>query len=230
MYVMLPLLPLPCPVTMVRRTKEEAAATRAHLLDTAERVFAERGVSRASLQDIAAAAGVTRGAIYWHFKDKAELYLAMVDRVCLPCEVALESLGDDTGDRALAQIEQRLRESLLYPLRQLRENEQARRVFTILLHRTEYTDELAGVLQRHRDAVAGCMAGLEALLRQGQARGLFRADLAPAALARALMAQTEGLLLRATVEADPEPAWQAAQAALDVWLAGLRRGSAGTPP
>lgn len=211
---------------MVRRTKEEAAATRAHLLDTAEQVFAERGVSRASLQDIADAAGVTRGAIYWHFKDKAELYLAMVDRVCLPCEVALESLGDDDpagADVQAARLEQRLREALLYPLRQLRENAQARRVFTILLHRTEYTDELACVLQRHRDAVTGCMAGLEALLRQGQARGLFRRDLPAAALARALMAQTEGLLLRATVEADPEPAWQAAQAGLEVWLAGLRQ-------
>ena len=48
---------------MVRRTKEDAAATRNGLIDAAERVFFEKGVSRASLSDIANAAGATRGAI-----------------------------------------------------------------------------------------------------------------------------------------------------------------------
>ena len=48
---------------MVRRTKEEALATRDRLLDAAEHVFQRHGVSRTSLHDIAAAAGVTRGAI-----------------------------------------------------------------------------------------------------------------------------------------------------------------------
>jgi TetR/AcrR family acrAB operon transcriptional repressor len=59
---------------MVRRTKEEAQATRKLILDTAEVVFHERGVSRSTLNDIAQAAGLTRGAIYWHFKDKADLF------------------------------------------------------------------------------------------------------------------------------------------------------------
>jgi TetR/AcrR family acrAB operon transcriptional repressor len=49
---------------MARRTKEEAQATRTQLLDTAEVVFREKGVSRTTLTDIASAAGVTRGAIY----------------------------------------------------------------------------------------------------------------------------------------------------------------------
>ena len=57
---------------MVRRTKEDAVATRNSLLDAAERVFYDKGVSRASLGDIAQAAGATRGAIYWHFKDNAD--------------------------------------------------------------------------------------------------------------------------------------------------------------
>ena len=48
---------------MARRTKEDALATRTALLDAAERVFLQRGVSRTSLADIAQAAGVTRGAL-----------------------------------------------------------------------------------------------------------------------------------------------------------------------
>ena len=67
---------------MARRTKEDAEATRNALLDAAERVFYDKGVSRASLDDIAREAGTTRGAIYWHFKDKADLFNAMMERRC----------------------------------------------------------------------------------------------------------------------------------------------------
>lgn len=67
---------------MVRRTKEEAQATRNLILDTAEVVFHERGVSRRTLNDIAQAAGLTRGAIYWHFQDKADFFNAMTQRIC----------------------------------------------------------------------------------------------------------------------------------------------------
>lgn len=65
---------------MARRTKAEAQATRNALIDAAERLFDSQGVSRTSLQDIAQAAGATRGAIYWHFKDKADLFNAMMER------------------------------------------------------------------------------------------------------------------------------------------------------
>ena len=71
---------------MVRRTKEEALETRNRILDAAEAVFHARGVARPSLADIAEAAGVTRGAIYWHFKDKSVVFAAMCDRVNLPVE------------------------------------------------------------------------------------------------------------------------------------------------
>jgi TetR/AcrR family acrAB operon transcriptional repressor len=69
---------------MARRTKEEALATRHLILDTAEHVFLRRGVTRTSLQEIAQEAGLTRGAIYWHFQNKADVFDAMMQRVKLP--------------------------------------------------------------------------------------------------------------------------------------------------
>jgi AcrR family transcriptional regulator len=54
--------------------------TRSLLLDAAEEVFAERGFMAASLDDIARAAGYTKGAIYQHFSTKEELFLAVTDR------------------------------------------------------------------------------------------------------------------------------------------------------
>ena len=74
---------------MARRTKADAQTTRNNLLDAAEQLFQSRGVSHTSLNDIATAAGTTRGAIYWHFKDKADLFNAMMERVTMPCETAI---------------------------------------------------------------------------------------------------------------------------------------------
>lgn len=54
--------------------------TRSLLLDAAEDVFAEKGFAPATLDDIAYAAGYTKGAIYKHFTTKEELFLAVSDR------------------------------------------------------------------------------------------------------------------------------------------------------
>jgi AcrR family transcriptional regulator len=54
--------------------------TRSLLLDAAEQVFAEKGFTPASLDDIARAAGYTKGAIYKHFATKEDLFLAVSDR------------------------------------------------------------------------------------------------------------------------------------------------------
>ena len=72
---------------MARKTKEEARETRNRILDAAEQVFQRQGVSRTSLADIAGEARVTRGAIYWHFKNKADLYDAMIKRVLAPATI-----------------------------------------------------------------------------------------------------------------------------------------------
>lgn len=61
--------------------REKAVATREALLDAAEKVFYEHGVARARLEDIAATAGMTRGAVYWHFKDKTDILTALLMRL-----------------------------------------------------------------------------------------------------------------------------------------------------
>src|SRR6201994_3729059 len=70
----------------VRRTKAEAEQTREAILKAAVETFLERGVTRATLDEIARAARVTRGAVYWHFRDKLEIFLALERRANLPNE------------------------------------------------------------------------------------------------------------------------------------------------
>ena len=96
---------------MARRTKEEALATRHALLDAAERVFGRRGVARTSLAEIAEEAGVTRGAVYWHFKDKADLFTAMMERVVLPLDESMARLAEVERD-PLVQLLERVHEAV----------------------------------------------------------------------------------------------------------------------
>jgi len=59
--------------------QELDSTSREQLLDAAARVFAERGYRGASVEAIAAAAGVTKGALYWSFESKAELFFSLLE-------------------------------------------------------------------------------------------------------------------------------------------------------
>ena len=112
---------------MARRTKADAQATRLQLLQAAVRVFGTKGVSRTSLQDIAEAAGTTRGAIYWHFKNKADLFNAMMDDALLPMEQAMRRIGHDAAQDPLAELEH----ALLQTMRDIVSTDSTRAVFEI---------------------------------------------------------------------------------------------------
>src|SRR5258706_15879840 len=68
----------------LRRTKQQSERTRQDILAAARKVFARQGVTRPTFEEIAASAGVTRGAIYWHFADKTELFFALREQVAVP--------------------------------------------------------------------------------------------------------------------------------------------------
>ncbi len=65
----------------MRKTKAEAQKTRNYLLKAALDTFYSRGISRSSLNEIAQTAGVTRGALYWHFKNKEDLFEGLFQNV-----------------------------------------------------------------------------------------------------------------------------------------------------
>lgn len=175
---------------MARRTKEEAQATRNHILDTAELVFEQRGVSHTTLQDIAAAAGVTRGAIYWHFRDKAEVFNAMMERVTLPMEEAVHRSADPTLAEPLAQV----RSSFIDALRKTVNDPQARRVFGIATHKVEYVGELQAVRERHLNVRNECLARVEQGLRLAARRGQLSRKIPARSAALGLHALIDGLI------------------------------------
>ena len=76
---------------MARKTKEGAEETRACILKAARSLFSTQGVSGATLTDVAKMAGVTRGAIYWHFDNKEDLLMSLRDEAVLPYEQIFRS-------------------------------------------------------------------------------------------------------------------------------------------
>lgn len=132
---------------MVRRTKDEAEQTRLAILDAAEDVFFQKGVANTSLEQIARAAHVTRGAVYWHFKDKIELCEAMMRRIFLPQEEILERLAASEDPEPLQALES----SCCNALKQMGRDKRRQRVVSIMMMKCEYVEDMAQILTRRSE-------------------------------------------------------------------------------
>ena len=205
---------------MARRTKDEALATRHAILDAAELLFQQRGVSRTSLQDIAAAAQVTRGAIYWHFKDKADLFNAMMERATMPFEEAGFACGAGCpDDRDPITF---LLERLTRVLKLTVEHEPTRRVFEIATHKVEYVDELLAVRDRHLQNRNECLADIESDLKRAMKLGLIGSKVPVRAAAVGLHALVDGLIQNWMLDNEAFDLVRVGRQVTQAYLAGLR--------
>jgi TetR/AcrR family acrAB operon transcriptional repressor len=202
---------------MARRTKEEALATRDLILDTAELVFQRRGVSRTSLQEIAQEAGLTRGAIYWHFDNKADVFDAMMQRVTLPLVASLNQQPEAESGNPLDQ----LRQNVAIAFRQTVHDPRVRRVFEIASHKVEYLDDLLAGRDRHMSERAGCLSDLERLLALAAERGQLSRRLSAGVASVGLHALIDGLMHNWLLDPHAFDLEVVGAQALDVYLAGL---------
>ncbi|MEO5606365.1 MAG: TetR family transcriptional regulator [Polaromonas sp.] len=219
---------------MARRTKQEAQETRNHLLDAAEHLFQAQGVSRTSLQDIARRAGATRGAVYWHFKDKADLFNAMMDRITLPMEekfspepeVDTQQAKDSAAPQADsgAQALERIRQAMLSILNLIVTDPQTRRVLEVATHKVEYVEDLMAVRQRHLNVRSGFLLRVEQSLQdasatQPDASAAQRPS--PTMAAQGLHALIDGLVQNWLLDPQAFDLLEVGQYAIDVYLQGL---------
>lgn len=205
---------------MPRRTKEDAERTRMRILDMAEREFQRRGVSRTSLEQIARAAGVTRGAVYWHFRNKADLFNAMLQRVTLPLEAEILRSGERTLDDPIAQI----RGSYLAALRATVADPQARRVFEVALFKVEHGHALRGVRERRLNGLRNRVEQVERGFRRAARLGLWRSALPARAAALGVESLVDGLITHWMLDPQAFDLVRTGERALDAYLRGLRAG------
>ncbi|WP_417662056.1 TetR family transcriptional regulator [Pseudomonas sp.] len=187
----------------MRRTKEEAEKTRAAILMAAETLFLEHGVAKTSLEHIARHAGVTRGAVYWHFENKAHLFHEMLNQVRLPIEQITEQLCKGFENNPILA----LRDLCIEVMLDLALNPQKQRIFTILLHRCELTEELQEAMDRHTEFINQFIALCEQYFSHLPISEHLQPGITPRLAARTLNALIVGLLsdwLRDPALFDPE--------------------------
>lgn len=183
----------------MRRTKEDAEKTRADILDAAEQLFANKGVQAVSLDQIARAAGVTRGAVYWHFRDKRDLLAALRDRYRPPevdiMEAALANRLDDVFEVLI---------SLTHPCLTTFAGEESRQRMFLILEQTPSGDGPGPNIEGF-----GLMVRL---MTRAQENGYLAGDLTPVEAALSLVALFRGLLLE----------WMISERAFDLPETGAR--------
>lgn len=165
---------------MVRRTKQAAEQTRADILHAARTVFAQRGVNGTTLEQVAKAAGVTRGAVYWHFADKIELFFAMRELISLPLLDRIEG--------AVIQAENNdplggVHTFLSATIAALAEDEATRQTYEIVLYKCEYVGAFEPVLDQWMGCCQDLVGKLCRAYEKAAEQGQLRQGLAPKALA-----------------------------------------------
>lgn len=211
---------------MVRRTKEDAQATRCQLMDAALHLFAKQGVSRTSLQDIAAAAGATRGAIYWHFKNKADLFNALMESATLPMEQTMQQAANDVNQDPLLELER----AIMLPMQSIVDDERVHATFEIATMKVEYVDELLAVKQRHVQCFADNTRELQRRLQESAASRSVSLPMAPAVAAQGLHSLMAGLIHTWMLAPATFDLIEVARAAVRAYLAGLGLRMPGSSP
>jgi TetR/AcrR family acrAB operon transcriptional repressor len=208
---------------LARRTKEEALATRHKLLDAAEHLFQAQGVSRTSLQDIARRAGATRGAIYWHFKDKADLFNAMMERVTLPMEESFDQEGGNQQEAADASANalDRIRRATINALKQIVNDTQTRRVFEVATQKVEYVEELQAVRLRHLAVRNGFLNRFEQSIDLASRQAALTLSMPTSVAAQGFHALIDGLIQNWLLDPEAFDLLEVGQCVMNVYLGGL---------
>ena len=208
---------------MARRTKEDALATRNKLLDSAEYLFQSQGVSRTSLQDIARRAGATRGAVYWHFTDKAALFNAMIERVTLPLEAAFSDNADPLTDSLPVEVDAllKVRKATVEALSRIVNDAQTRRVFEVATQKVEYVDELHTVRLRHLAIRQSFVSRFEQSIESAAKRDRLLLPMPAALAARGFHALIDGLIQNWLLDQKAFNLLDVGQRAMNIYLKGL---------
>lgn len=140
---------------MVRRTKEEAEETKDKIVRATLEIFCEKGYSRTTFDEIARRINLTKGAVYWHFRNKADILTEIIHRAFL---LSRQELGQQVPE--LKTLED-LRRYLLCEVRLIQQHEQYRKFLFFVLFQMEWSEailnkvsaELQDIIQSGRNVI-----------------------------------------------------------------------------
>lgn len=205
---------------MVRKTKEDAQATRNQILDAAERLFDSQGVSRTTLQAIALEVGATRGAVYWHFKDKADVFNAMMERIEWPMDKEALCRQDPNSELQKQPPLVALRNVILACLSTIVDNQQVRRLLNICHFQIEYTDDMSSVRERMLQAHRNFYERQLTAFKHPQVKPNLKHDITPELLSSTLQSAMSGLISNWLLEPESFNLVEMGDRTMDIFLRG----------
>ena len=175
---------------MVRKTKAESEKTRASVLKAALVIFDEKGFAKASLEDIAAKAGVTRGAVYWHFKNKIDIF---------------ESLQEELHSSLLETIIKDLEKDHPAPLQQLEElctnllidiqiNPNKRLIMKTFFMKCDYSGDMKYLLEQQNSRKKKHQELFSRYFKRAQEKGHLNENAEPETLTLSLSCYLTGIV------------------------------------
>jgi TetR/AcrR family acrAB operon transcriptional repressor len=163
------------------------------------------------------------GAIYWHFKNKADLFNAMLERITLPMEEALQKSGQVSGQDGLRELVA----AILDALRKIASDKRTRQVFEVATYKVEYVDELLAIKARQIKSHADVVCQMHHALQDAcSRRNLPLAS--PMAMSHGLHALVVGLIHSWLLAPEVFDLVKTAEVSIQIYLAGLGLGLAST--
>lgn len=170
--------------------KVRAAFTRSRVIEAAVEGFFERGIAMATLEDVAARAGVTRGAVYGHFSGKSGLVAAVIDCFHWPLDI-----GDDTARyREHSRPLRLLHDQLCARISDCMQNQLQRQVLALVLDESGFAEWPKASIDRVADLQTKAIGNLSRIMEIAQARRQLRIDTAPYSAACCLHTMGIGVL------------------------------------
>ncbi len=194
-------------------TKKEIEETRRRqILDAAEKVFSERGIDKARMDDIVDEAGLSKGALYWYFKSKDALIRALLDRVFISDLREAEALIEMEGSSS-----ERLRKFIGYAVAEYQRFEKLMPLayeFVALAARSKAVRQtVVGYFERYTSILAE-------IIQQGVNSGEFQ-SCDPEMVATSLIAMYEGIAMLWFIEPKLVDWEVMAQEPIELLLSGL---------
>lgn len=157
---------------MPRKTKEESIKTRTLLLEAALDVFSEKSFSEVTLSEIAERVGMTKGALYWHFKNKSDLLSKLIGEICLDSEIEFaEKIGEP---ETLADLRDYYKKKLMPPDR----NDRFMKIHAIMLRRFEWPEDVrSNVFTLLKNQIAKEKKMINDILHRAMKEGILRQDI-----------------------------------------------------
>lgn len=173
-----------------RKTKEDSIKTRSRLLEAAMDVFSKKNFSDVTLSEIAEQVGMTKGALYWHFKNKNDLLLQLIEEICLDSD--REFAEKFREPETLTDLHDYYKKKLVLPDK----NNRFLKIHTLMLRRFEWPEDVRSkVFSLLKEQIIREKAMINNILLKSQKEGIIRSDIEVEGVAVAITSVFYGLFI-----------------------------------